>query len=109
MVFHPVASRPAAATHTLRPAPLVAAGLWGAMKAQSATSSPAARRQTFDLVVGESYAIHPPQERRPGVVYLSGVCKLLSISADGFARFESARNGETFTVKLKDDKRITRF
>jgi len=76
------------------------------MKAHLATLAPS-HRQTFDLVVGESYAIHPPQERRPGVVYLSGICKLLSISADGKARFESAK-GETFTLQISAN-RITRF
>ena len=63
--------------------------------------------QTFPLVPGESYRVLPPPRRLPGVVYLSGVARLLEVTASGQARFESAK-GACFLVALSDN-RIFRF
>ena len=60
--------------------------------------------QSFPLVVGQPYRITLPRNRRPGMVYLSGMAKLLAVYADGRARFESEASGETFTINLSDNR-----
>ena len=69
----------------------------------TATNTSRLRLQTFALTVGDTYHVSPPATRRPGVVYLSGICRLLAVYADGRARFESPR-GETFTIPLSDNR-----
>ena len=72
------------------------------MKADSIAPS-----QTFSLIVGESYRVMPPIKRKLGVIYTSGICKLIEITANGKARFES-RLGNLVTVSLADN-RIFKF
>ena len=71
------------------------------------TATESARKQTFALIVGESYRVTPPAKRKLGVVYTSGICKLLEVTADGKARFES-NNGNCFMAALADN-RIFKF
>jgi len=63
--------------------------------------------QTFALIVGESYRVTPPIKRKLGVIYISGICKLLEVTANGKARFES-KLGNIVTVSLADN-RIFKF
>jgi hypothetical protein len=72
--------------------------------------SPAAARpaQTFPLTPGETYRILPTDARRPGVLYLSGIARLLEVTASGTARFESLRTGGCFAVPLAEN-RIFRY
>jgi hypothetical protein len=60
-------------------------------------------KQTFELHIGTTYRIMPPAEKKVGMIYLSGICKLLSVYADGRARFENSK-GNTFTIFLKDNR-----
>jgi hypothetical protein len=72
-------------------------------------TSPAARPvQTFPLTPGETYRILPTDARRPGVLYLSGIARLLEVTASGTARFESLRTGGCFAVPLVEN-RIFRY
>jgi hypothetical protein len=68
----------------------------------TATPSTTAK-QTFSLIVGESYRVTPPVKRKLGVIYTSGICKLIEVTADGKARFES-RLGTRATVLLADNR-----
>ena len=64
--------------------------------------------QIFPLTPGETYRILPPTGRRPGVVYLSGIARLLEVTASGVARFKSTGSGGCFTVPLAEN-RIFRY
>lgn len=75
------------------------------MNTATATARPV---QTFPLTPGETYRILPPDTRRPGVVYLSGIARLLEVTASGVARFKSAGSGGCFTVRLAEN-RIFRY
>lgn len=81
------------------------------MNTQSTAPTPAAARpvQTFPLTPGETYRIHPPASRRPGVIYLSGgIARLLEVTASGIARFQGCDSGKCFTVALAEN-RIFRY
>jgi hypothetical protein len=64
-------------------------------------------KQTFALTIGETYRVTPPTKRKLGVIYTSGICKLLEITAAGKARFQS-QLGTRFTLSLSDN-RIFKF
>jgi len=74
---------------------------------QMTTISTAASKQTFPLIVGEEYRVTPPINRRLGVIYISGICKLIEVKANGKARFKS-QLGNIMTVSLTDN-RIFKF
>lgn len=80
------------------------------MTTQSTAPAPAAARpvQTFPLTPGETYRIHPPASRRPGVIYLCSIARLLEVTASGIARFQGCDSGKCFTVALAEN-RIFRY
>ena len=80
------------------------------MNTQSTAPAPAAARpvQTFPLTPGETYRIHPPASRRPGVIYLCSIARLLEVTASGIARFQGCGSGKCFTVALAEN-RIFRY
>jgi hypothetical protein len=72
------------------------------------TQSTARPVQTFPLTPGETYRVFPPDENRPGVIYLAGIARLLEVTASGVARFQGCGSGKYFTVPLAEN-RIFRY